>query len=437
MSNMVAIVGRPNVGKSTFFNRLVGTRDAIVDEFSGVTRDRHYGKTEWIGKEFSIIDTGGYVTGSDDVFEDEIRKQVQLAVEEADVIMFVVDTMTGITDMDNDVANLLRKQDRPVFVVANKADTNERKMDASEFYAMGLGEPYPISAMNGSGTGDLLDEVVAKFPKPQSDPDEEAEELPRISVVGRPNAGKSSFINALTGSDRNIVTPVSGTTRDSIDTHYKAYGFDFTLVDTAGLRKKSKVHDDLEFYSVMRSIRSIESSDVCILMIDAEEGFHSQDLNIFSLIAKNNKAVVILVNKWDLIEKDHQTAKKFEKLIRSRINPFDDVEIIFTSVLTKQRIHKSLDAAIRAYENRKRRIKTSPLNDYFQTVIAKQPPPALKGKYIKIKYVTQLPTKFPSFAFFANLPQYVKEPYKRFLENKLRDQFDFTGTPVRIFMRKK
>ena len=434
MGNFVAIVGRPNVGKSTFFNRLIGMRQAIVDEFSGVTRDRHYGKSEWGKHEFSVIDTGGYVTGSDDIFEEEIRKQVALAIDEADVIIFMVDVFAGLTDLDSEVANYLRQSKKPVFLVANKSDNHERAYMASEFYALGLGEVYPISAVNGSGTGDLLDAMVNKFPEPV---EEEEIDLPRISVVGRPNAGKSSLVNALLGEERNIVTPISGTTRDSIDTRYNAYGFDFLLVDTAGVRKKSKVHDDLEFYSVMRSIRSIEHSDVCVLMIDATEGFTVQDVNIFGLIEKNKKGVVILVNKWDLVEKDTHTSKMFEEEIRKKIAPFTDVQIIFTSVKEKQRIHKALEAAVKTYESRSNKIKTSELNELFLPIIEAYPPPAIKGKYIKIKYVTQLPTPFPAFAFFANLPQYVKDPYKRFLENKLRDHYNFTGNPIQIFIRKK
>tara|TARA_Y100000782_G_C10183182_1_gene265005 strand:+ start:2662 stop:3966 length:1305 start_codon:yes stop_codon:yes gene_type:complete len=434
MGNIVAIVGRPNVGKSTFFNRLVGRREAIVDEFSGVTRDRHYGKAEWTGHHFSVIDTGGYINGSDDEFEGEIRKQVVLAIEEADALIFMVDVEVGITAMDKEVANLLRQSDKKTYLVANKVDTPQRIAMAAEFYGMGLGEVFTVSSINGSGTGELLDEVVKEFSR---DEEEDEIEIPRISVVGRPNAGKSSFINALLGVDRNIVTPVAGTTRDSVDTRYKAYGFDFMLVDTAGVRKKSKVHEDLEFYSVMRSIRAIENSDVCILMIDAAEGIGVQDINIFGLIQKNNKGVVILINKWDLVEKDTHTAKKFEEEIKKRIAPFKDVEIIFTSVLNKQRIHKALEAAVNTYNNRNRKLKTSELNDVLLPIIQQNPPPATKGKYIKIKYITQLPLAYPSFAFFANLPQYVKDPYKRFLENKLRENWDFTGTPITIYMRKK
>ena len=433
MGNILAIVGRPNVGKSTFFNRLVGGREAIVDEFSGVTRDRHYGKSEWGGRHFSVIDTGGYVVGSEDKFESAIRKQVQLAIEEADAIVFMVDVETGVTGMDKEVAKLLRQANKKIFLVANKVDNNMRIAQAAEFYSMGLGEVYTVSSINGSGTGDLLDEVVKDF----STEEPVEEDVPRISVVGRPNAGKSSFINALLGEDRNIVTPEAGTTRDSVDTRYKAFGFDFLFMDTAGVRKKSKVHEDLEFYSVMRSIRAIESSDVCILMLDASEGIGVQDVNLFGLIEKNNKGVVILVNKWDLIEKDTHTSKRLEEEIKERIAPFKDVQIIFTSVINKQRIHKALEAAVQTFENKSRKIKTSVLNDKFLPIIQQNPPPAIKGKYIKIKYITQLPLAYPAFVFFANLPQYVKEPYKRFLENKLRDQYNFKGSPVKIFIRKK
>ena len=423
------------MGKSTLFNRLVGRREAIVDEFSGVTRDRHYGTSEWTGTNFTLIDTGGYIQGSEDQFEGEIRKQVLLAIEEADVILFVVDTLTGITDMDKEVAKVLYRTDKPVLLTANKVDNNQRFADSTEFYALGLGDVFAISSINGSGTGELLDEVVKNLPEPLQE--ESNSELPRFSVIGRPNAGKSSFINALLGKDRNIVTDVAGTTRDSIDTHYKGFGFEFILVDTAGVRKKSKVHEDLEFYSVMRSIRSIENADICILMIDAVEGVGVQDINLFALAHKNNKGVVILVNKWDLVEKDTHTAKAFEKDIRERIAPFSDVEIIFTSVINKQRIHKALEGAVRAHENRSQKIKTSKLNEVLLPLIEAYPPPAIKGKYIKIKYITQIPVAYPTFAFFANLPQYVKEPYKRFLENKLREHWNFTGTPIQIFLRKK
>lgn len=435
MSNIVAIVGRPNVGKSTFFNRLIGMRQAIVDEYSGVTRDRHYGNSVWNGKEFSLIDTGGYVKGSDDIFEGEIRKQVELAIEEADAIMFMVDIDTGMSPLDEEVAHLLRKSKKEVFVVANKCDNHQRRAGMAEFYSLGLGEVFPISAMSGSGSGELLDAVIAALPEKELDRSNEG--LPRIAVVGRPNAGKSSFINALLGIDRTIVTDIAGTTRDAVDTRYKGYGFDFVLVDTAGLRKKSKVHEDLEFYSVMRSVRVIENSDVCILMVDAEEGFGAQDTAIFSMAQRNHKGILILVNKWDLVEKDTKTAQKFEEEIRKKIAPFTDVEIIFTSVINKQRIHRALESAMKVYDNRARKIKTSELNEELLPIIERTPPPATKGKYIKIKYVTQLPTPFPTFAFFANLPQYVKDPYKRFLENKIREMYDFTGVPVEVFLRKK
>jgi GTPase len=435
MSNIVAIVGRPNVGKSTLFNRLVGERDAIVDATSGVTRDRHYGKSEWIGFEFSVIDTGGYLVGSDDEFEGEIRKQVQLAIEESDVILFLVDVTEGATPMDEDVADMLRRQKKPVILVANKVDTHIRGNDVSEFYALGLGEIYGISSVNGLGTGDLLDEVVKNFEKVEEG--EEEDDLPKICVVGRPNVGKSSFINALLGVERNIVTPIAGTTRDSIYTRYKTFGFDFYLVDTAGLRKKTKVSENIEFYSVMRSIRTIEKSDVCILMIDATQGFESQDLNIFSLAERNRKGIVILVNKWDLVEKDHNTHLEFEEKIREKIAPFNDVPIIFTSVISKQRIFKALESALDVYKNYYQEISTSKLNDWMQPILAATPPTAHKGKLVKIKYVTKLPTKFPAFVFFANLPQYVRDSYKRFLENQLREHFHYTGVPLEIFIRKK
>ena len=435
MSNIVAIVGRPNVGKSTLFNRLVGERDAIVDATSGVTRDRHYGKSEWIGFEFSVIDTGGYLVGSDDEFEEEIRKQVQLAIEESDVILFLVDVTEGATPMDEDVADMLRRQSKPVILVANKVDTHIRGNDVSEFYALGLGEIYGISSVNGLGTGDLLDEVVKNF---ENTPEEEEEdELPKICVVGRPNVGKSSFINALLGVERNIVTPIAGTTRDSIYTRYKTFGFDFYLVDTAGLRKKTKVSENIEFYSVMRSIRTIEKSDICIVMIDATQGFEAQDLNIFSLAERNRKGIVILVNKWDLVEKDHNTHLEFEEKIREKIAPFNDVPIIFTSVISKQRIFKALETALDVYKNYNQEISTSKLNDWMQPILAATPPTAHKGKLVKIKYVTKLPTRFPAFVFFANLPQYVRDSYKRFLENQLREHFNYTGVPLEIFIRKK
>lgn len=435
MSNIVAIVGRPNVGKSTLFNRLTESRQAIVDQTSGVTRDRQYGKSDWNGKHFSIIDTGGYVMGGDDEFETEIRKQVQLAVDEADIILFLVDAREGLTPMDEDVASMLRKCTKKVLLVANKVDNAKEMDNLAEFYALGLGDPYPIAGISGSGTGDLLDVVVEDFSEGEAD---QADTLPRIAVVGRPNVGKSSFINFITGQERNIVTPIAGTTRDSIYTRYNMFGFDFNFVDTAGLRKKSKVSEDLEFYSVMRSVRAIENSDVCILMLDASQGLEVQDLNIFSLIQRNNKGVVIVVNKWDLIEKDNKTHKQFEDLIRSRISPFEDVPIVFTSVLNKQRVFKVLETAKQVYESRSRRISTSELNDRLLPIVKEQnPPPAVKGKWIKIKYVTQLPTPYPQFVFFCNLPQYIRDPYKRFVENRLREMWDFHGVPISIYFREK
>ena len=435
MGNIVAIVGRPNVGKSTFFNRLTETRQAIVDEVSGVTRDRHYGKVLWNGQEFSLIDTGGYVSNSDDVFEEEIRKQVLLALEEADVVVFLVDVVSGITDLDQIIADMLRKIRKPVLLVVNKVDNANRLYDASVFFSLGLGDYSAVSSINGSGTGDMLDRLVSMFRKP---PREEAgEELPKIAVVGRPNVGKSSLINALVGEERNIVTPVSGTTRDSIHTRYSKYNHDFFLVDTAGLRKKGKVKEDLEFYSVMRSVRAIEHADVCMLMLDATLGIEAQDVNIFHLIERNRKGVVILVNKWDLVEKETQTMKQFEAAIRKRLEPFVDVPVLFISALTKQRIHRALELAIEVYTNRKKRIPTSALNEVMQKAIEENHPPAVKGKYIRIKYVTQLPTHAPAFAFYCNLPQYIREPYKRYLENQIRKNFNFTGVPIRIFMRKK
>ncbi|MDC1505239.1 ribosome biogenesis GTPase Der [Winogradskyella sp.] len=434
MGNIVAIVGRPNVGKSTFFNRLIKRREAIVDAVSGVTRDRHYGKSDWNGKEFSLIDTGGYVVGSDDVFEAEIDKQVELAIDEADAIIFMVDVEAGVTGMDQDVAKLLRKIKKPVFLVVNKVDNNKRAEDAVEFYSLGLGDYFTIASINGSGTGDLLDAVVDALPEVE---EIEEETLPRFAVVGRPNAGKSSFINALIGEDRYIVTDIAGTTRDSIDTKYNRFGFEFNLVDTAGIRKKSKVKEDLEFYSVMRSVRAIEHSDVCLVVVDATRGFDGQVQNIFWLAERNRKGIVILVNKWDLVDKDTKTAKAFETHIREQTAPFTDVPIVFMSVLNKQRIFKAIETAVEVYKNRTKRIKTSVLNDTFLPIVERQPPPANKGKFIKIKYIMQLPTPQPQFAFFCNLPQYVKEPYKRFLENKLRDHFDFNGVPVSVYMRKK
>lgn len=433
MSNIVAIVGRPNVGKSTLFNRLVQRRDAIVDSVSGVTRDRHYGKSDWNGKEFSVIDTGGYAVGSDDIFEEEIRKQVNLAIEESDVIVFVVDVEEGITPMDTEVANLLRKVKKPIFMVVNKVDNSMREDDALEFYNLGLGEFFTISSINGSGTGDLLDAVV----KDLENEIEVEEELPRFAVVGRPNAGKSSFINSLIGVERNIVTNIAGTTRDSIDTKYNRFGFDFNLVDTAGIRKKSKVKEDLEFYSVMRAVRSIEHCDVAVIVVDATRGFEGQDENIFWLAEKNKKGVVILVNKWDLIEKETNTMRDFEAQVRQEIAPFTDVPIIFTSVLTKQRIFKAIETAVEVYENRKKRIPTSKLNEAMLEIVKQYTPPAYKGKFVKIKYCMQLPTPTPQFVFFCNLPQYIREPYKRFVENKLRELYDFKGVPIVIYFRQK
>lgn len=435
MSNIVAIVGRPNVGKSTLFNRLIGTRKAIVNEESGVTRDRNYGKSTWNGKEFSVIDTGGYVSKSDDIFEEEINKQVLLALEEADVILFMVDAEIGLTDLDLNFARLLRNIKKPVYLIANKVDTGDRIYDAQEFYRLGVdSDLYCISSASGSGTGDLLDKVVTHF---QEDTIEDTEQLPRITIVGRPNVGKSSIINALVGEDRNIVTDVAGTTRDSLYTRYNRFGHDFLLIDTAGLRKKAKVEENVEFYSVMRSVRSIEESDICILVIDATRGMEAQDLNIFHLIERNRKGVVILVNKWDLIEKDNKTTLVFEKEIRDKIAPFDDVDIIFTSAQTKQRLLKALETTLEVYEHRQQKAKTSELNRVMLEAIENYPPPSYKGKYVKIKYVTQLPTHAPSFAFYCNLPQYVKEPYKRFLENKIRENWTFTGVPIQVFIRKK
>jgi len=434
MGNIVAIVGRPNVGKSTFFNRLIQRREAIVDAVSGVTRDRHYGKSDWNGREFSLIDTGGYVIGSDDIFESEIDKQVELAIDESDAIIFMVDVETGVTGMDEDVANLLRKIKKPVFLVVNKVDNAKRAQDAVEFYSLGLGDYFTVASINGSGTGDLLDALIDCLP---DENDNINTELPRFAVVGRPNAGKSSFINALIGEQRYIVTEIAGTTRDAIDTKYNRYGFEFNLVDTAGIRRKSKVKENLEFYSVMRSVRAIENSDVCLLVIDAERGFDGQVQNIFWLAQRNNKGIVILVNKWDLVQKDTNTTKDFENYIKRKIEPFIDVPIVFISALTKQRIFKAIETAVNVYKNRSKRIKTSQLNEDLLPIIQKTPPPAIKGKYVKIKYVMQLPTAQPQFAFFCNLPQYVKDPYKRFLENKLRSIYDFCGVPIAIFMRKK
>ncbi|MCQ2184534.1 MAG: ribosome biogenesis GTPase Der [Bacteroidales bacterium] len=435
--SLVAIVGRPNVGKSTLFNRLVGMRQAIVDETAGVTRDRHYGRCEWCGREFSVVDTGGYTSNSDDIFEEEIRKQVMLAIDESDLVLFMVDAKTGITDYDSDIADILRRSGKKVVLACNKVDTGEKMYDVYEFYSFGLGEVWSISAANGGGTGDLLDEICRLLPQEDENVDDTHPELPHITIVGKPNVGKSSMTNALLGNDRNIVTPIAGTTRDSIATRYNKFGYDFMLVDTAGMRKKTKVHEDLEFYSVMRAIRAVEHSDICILMLDATTGMESQDLNIFNLIVRNRKGCVVVVNKWDAIEKDNYTMRDYEDAIRSRLSPFSDVPVIFTSVLNKQRIMNVLDAAMKVYDNYSKKISTSQLNDVMLPEIENYPPPAWKGKYIKIKYVTQLPTRFPSFAFFCNLPQYIREPYRRFVENKLREHFDFCGCPLQIFFRQK
>ena len=435
--SIVAIVGRPNVGKSTLFNRLVGMRKAIVDEISGVTRDRHYGKCEWTGREFSVIDTGGYAINSEDVFEAEIRKQVLLAIDESDLVLFLCDVGTGITDYDEVIADILRRSKKPIILVANKVDTGDKMFDSHIFNSFGLGEPFCISSARGSGTGDLLDKVLELLP-PEEEVKEEDKVIPHIAIVGRPNVGKSSLTNALLGEERNIVTPVAGTTRDSISTYYNKFGHEFILVDTAGLRRKTKVKEDLEFYSVMRSIRAIEAADVCILMIDASLGVEGQDMNIFNLIIRNKKGCVLVVNKWDAIEgKSANTMKDFTKEIREKTAPFVDIPIIFTSVINKQRILDVLDSAAKVYANRSKKISTSKLNEVMLEEISNYPPPATKGKYIKIKYITQLPTPAPSFAFFCNLPQYVREDYKRFLENKLRKHFDFTGVPIQIFLRQK
>lgn len=433
---LVAIVGRPNVGKSTLFNRLVGMRQAIVDDTAGVTRDRHYGRCDWCGHEFSVVDTGGYTTNSDDVFEAAIRRQVEIAVDEADVILFMVEAATGITDYDADIANLLRRTKKPVILCVNKVDSGEKMYDAYQFYALGLGEIFSISAATGSGTGDLLDEVVRVLPAEKDEVDPHAG-LPRIAIVGKPNVGKSSLTNALLGEERNIVTPVAGTTRDAIETYYNKYGHEFMLVDTAGIRRKTKVHEDLEFYSVMRSIRAIEHADVCIMMIDATTGMEAQDMNIFNLILKNRKGVVLVINKWDLFVKDSNTMKEYIETMKSRIAPFDDVPIIFTSVINKQRIQDVLNAATEVYANYSQKIPTARLNEALLPIIEETPPPAWKGKYVKVKYITQLPTHFPAFAFFCNLPQYIKEPYKRFLENQLRKNFNLTGCPIQIYCRQK
>jgi GTP-binding protein len=433
MSNIIAIVGRPNVGKSTLFNRLTESRKAIVDDLSGVTRDRHYGVAEWTDKQFTVIDTGGYVANSEDVFEAAIREQVIIAIEEASVLLFMVDVTTGITDLDDDIAQLLRRSKKPVFTVVNKVDNNALQNEASVFYGFGLGEIYSISSMTGSGTGDLLDDVIKHF---EDDPIEE-NALPKLTIVGRPNVGKSSLINALMGQERNIVTPIAGTTRDSIHIHYNLFGHEFMFIDTAGLRKKTKVKENIEFYSVMRTIKALEEADVVILMVDAVEGLESQDVNIFHLAEKNKKGIVILVNKWDLVEKDNKTMKAFEEQIRQKLQPFTDVPIVFTSVLTKQRIFKAVEVALEVFKNRGKKVPTSKLNDVMLPIIENYPPPALKGKYIKVKYITQINASSPMFAFFCNLPQYIKEPYKRFIENKLREHFDFSGVPIQIYFRQK
>ncbi|MDO5442193.1 MAG: ribosome biogenesis GTPase Der [Bacteroidia bacterium] len=435
--SLVAIVGRPNVGKSTLFNRLVGMRKAIVDDISGVTRDRHYGKCEWCGREFSVVDTGGYTSNSDDVFEKAIRRQVEIAIDEADAVLFMVEAATGITDYDSEIADVLRRSKKPVVLCVNKVDSGEKMYDAYQFYGLGLGEVWSISAANGSGTGDLLDEIVRVLPQDDNSAADPYADLPRITIVGKPNVGKSSLTNALLGEERNIVTPVAGTTRDSIETHYNKFGHEFMIVDTAGIRKKSKVHEDLEFYSVLRSMRAIEKSDVCILMIDATSGMEAQDMNIFNIIQKNRKGCVIVVNKWDLFIKDQNTMRDYTDALRARLAPFDDVPIVFTSVVRMQRVMDVLDAAAMVSENYNRKIPTARLNDTLLPVLEETPPPAWKGKYIKIKYVTQLPTKFPAFAFFCNLPQYIKDPYKRFLENQLRANFDLTGCPIQIYCRQK
>ena len=434
MSNIVAIVGRPNVGKSTLFNRLTESRQAITDEVSGVTRDRHYGKSEWGGIEFSVIDTGGYITGSEDIYEGEIRKQVELAIDEANVILFIVDAKIGITEMDTAVVQLLRKTAKKTLVVANKTDNSTLLEEAVEFYNLGMGDYFPISSMTGSGTGELLDELILHFEK---DSDKEEINLPKFAIVGRPNVGKSSFVNALIGKEQNIVTDIAGTTRDSLNTRFNQFGFDFYLVDTAGVRKKKKVHENLEFYSVMRAVRAIEHSDVCILMIDATRGFETQDQRIFHIADKNKKGIVILVNKWDAIEKNTESTQQFEEQILKQISPFKDIPILFVSVLEKQRLLKGLDTAIEVYKNRTQKITTSELNETMLAIIEKNPPPATKGKYIRIKYCTMLPTTTPTFAFFANLPQYIKETYKRFLENKIREIYDFSGVPITIYFRQK
>ncbi|MCX6274061.1 MAG: ribosome biogenesis GTPase Der [Bacteroidetes bacterium] len=434
MSNIVAIVGRPNVGKSTLFNRLTESRQAIVDEQSGVTRDRHYGFSEWAGRTFSVIDTGGYVRGSEDIFEGEIRKQVEIAIEEASVIMLVVDVESGITDLDDAVVKMLRKGKKKIFLVANKVDNPQRIPAAAEFYKFGLGEPYCISSVSGTGTGELLDALIKEFPEDTPDPNEG---LPKFAIIGQPNVGKSSLLNMLVGEERSIVTPIAGTTRDTINKRYNKFGFDFVLVDTAGIRRKARVKEDLEFYSVLRSLRAIEDADVCLFMLDAESGINAQDLAIFHLIEKNRKGVVIIVNKWDLMEKDQDSAKKFTETIRQKITPFSDVPIIFTSVKTKQRIQKTLETAVEVFQHRRDRIPTSKLNEVLLPIIEGTPPPSTKGKHIKIKYVTQLPTHTPQFAFFCNLPQYISESYTRFIENKMRENFPLSGVPIEIYFRSK
>ena len=435
MSNIVAIVGRPNVGKSTLFNRLTESRQAIVDDQPGVTRDRNYGKSTWNGVDFSVFDTGGYVSGSEDIFEEEIRRQANLAIQEADVILFLVDVESGVTDLDLAVASLLRKSKKPYITVANKVDNHQRALDANEFYSMGIDSIFCVSSINGSGTGDLLDELVNLLPKKEDEVIEE--DIPKIAIVGRPNVGKSSTINTLVGEERHIVTEIAGTTRDSVAQRYNKFGYDFILIDTAGLRKKTKVAEDVEFYSVMRSVRTIEDSDVCILMLDATRGVEGQDQSIFHLIHRNKKGVVVVVNKWDLIEKDNHTMKKFEQEIYEKFAPVTDIPIVFTSAVTKQRVLKILEEAMRVYQNKRKKVPTSQLNDVLLAAIEAYSPPAYKGKYIKIKYVTQLPSYNPCFAFFCNLPQYIKEPYKRYLENKIRSNFDFTGVPIQLFFRQK
>jgi len=435
LPNIIAIVGRPNVGKSTLFNRLIEKKKAIMDNVSGVTRDRHYGSAQWAGRHFTVIDTGGYVSGSDDIFESEIRKQVELAIEESSVILFMVDASEGITPLDEEFANYLRKTSRPVVIIANKADNHKLILAANEFYALGLeGEVFPVSSVSGSGTGELLDKAISYL---REDPSEEREDIPRLAILGRPNAGKSSFLNVLLGTDRSIVTDIPGTTRDSIDTRYDLFGKDFIITDTAGIRKRSRVKDDIEFYSVMRSLRSLEDCDVCMVMVDATRGFESQDMNLIALADRNKKGVLIMVNKWDLVEKDSKTAREYEKKIKNKIAPFDYVPIFFTSVTEKKRIFQSIEMAVKIFENRKQKISTSKLNNTLLPLIEKQPPPAVKGKYIRIKYITQLPSRTPVFAFFCNLPQYIKPAYERFLIKTIRQHYDFTGVPVKVVFRKK